>query len=591
MWFWIGYIAYTYMLLFVAALYLIHFIVHQKYTFRSQAIVILAGGMIPWIVSVIYLTDTGPVAGLDLAPISTSMSGILAAYAIFNSKLLDLVPVARETLVETLPDGIMILDSQNRIQDINAAAISFLGINKKNFIGSDADSSGAGAAILMSAAISTNDSGNIEIRKNNSVRTYSILKQSVRNQEGSRLIIIRDITNIKKTEEELIMARDRAEESDRLKSSFLANMSHEIRTPLNGILGFTELLKTSDITNKERQNYLDIITESGDRLLTIINDIIDISKIESGQMEISVSSVNVLTQSASICSFFKHQAEAKGIRLYCLNSLTEEEALIDTDPDKLYAILTNLIKNAIKFTSNGFVEFGFEKKNNDLVFSVKDTGIGISNRQKGIIFERFRQGSDSLTRNYEGTGLGLSISKAYVEMLGGRIWFESEFSKGSVFYFSIPYLIKDVREPVIPESVPDKTPDNVIKKIIVLIVEDDKPSELFLSKLVAPFSKKILKAETGFEAIEMCRNNPGIDLVLMDIELQEMDGYEATRQIRKFNKNLIIIAQTAFGLAGDREKALEAGCNDYIAKPIHTNIFMNLINKYFSKLPEQLAEN
>jgi len=367
-----------------------------------------------------------------------TLSGVLAGYAILYSRLLDLVPVAREMLVEILPDGIIVLDSQNRIQDINEVAISFLGISKKNIKGLDAGSSGAAVSALLNAAIRKNSFDQIEVVENDDIKTYSITKQSIKSQPGSRLVIMRNITSLKKAEEELIKAKERAEESDRLKSAFLANMSHEIRTPLNGILGFTELLNSSDLTDKEQDDYLEIIRKGGDRLLKIINDIIDISKIESGQMQVTISKTNISEQLQTIYSFFKPEADSKRILLINKNESQVEETVIVTDAHKIYAIHTNLIKNAIKFTQSGFVEFGFEQRNSHLEFFVKDTGAGISNEQKKFIFERFRQGNDSLTRNYEGTGLGLSISKAYVQMLGGKIWFESEYGKGTVFHFTIP---------------------------------------------------------------------------------------------------------------------------------------------------------
>jgi signal transduction histidine kinase len=302
----------------------------------------------------------------------------------------------------------------------------------------DADASGASVSTLLNAAIRNNQFDQIEVVENNDTKTYSITKQSIKSQTGSRLVIMRDITSLKKTEEELIRAKERAEESDRLKSAFLANMSHEIRTPLNGILGFTELLNSSDLTDKEQDDYLEIIRKGGDRLLKIINDIIDISKIESGQMQVSISKTNITEQLHTIYSFFKPEADSKKIVLINRNGSPVEETEIATDAQKIYAIQTNLVKNAIKFTQSGFVEFGFEKRNSHLEFFVKDTGTGISNEQKKFIFERFRQGNDTLTRNYEGTGLGLSISKAYVEMLGGKIWFESEYGKGTIFHFTIP---------------------------------------------------------------------------------------------------------------------------------------------------------
>ena len=582
--FWIGYILYSYILLLLSAIYLINFIIRKTKTFRSQALIILTGGMLPWFVSIMYLTGISPVKGLDLTPFSITLSGTLACYAILNFRFLDLVPVARETLVEILPDGIIALDSKNRVQDINKAAISFLGIRGKNIIGYPIDSSGSVVTLLMNAVVEENHVDQIEINSNHEIKTYSILKRAIRNQPGSRLVIIQDITQAKRAEKELIKAKERAEESDRLKSTFIANMSHEIRTPLNGILGFTELLNMPNLTGKEQHDYLEIIRKGGNRMLKIINDIIDISKIESGQMQISISRTDIREQIESIYSFFSPEAEAKGIRLICKNTLLAEEAIINTDSFKIYDIQTNLIKNAIKFTPSGFVEFGFEKKNNYLEFFVKDTGIGISDEQKEFIFERFRQGNDTLTRNFEGSGLGLSISKAYAEMLGGKIWFESEYGKGSVFHFIIPYNSQPDSNPAAGEMIPGRTGVSEIRNLVILIVEDDQPSELYISRLLSPFSKKILKADTGTQAVEICRNNADINLVLMDIELPEMDGYEATHQIRQFNKDLIIIAQTAFGLTGDKERALEAGCDDYISKPIHSKILFELIKKYFNKL-------
>lgn len=580
--FWIGYISYSYLLLLLSAVFLISFILSQADPFRKQAIVILAGGMFPWFVSALYLTGNNLVPGLDLTPASITLSGVIAAYAILNFRFLDLVPVARETLVEILPDGILALDSQNRIQDINRAAMSFLGIRNKNVIGLQATSAGATGKQLLDAVIDKSQLIQVETMVDDDLKTFHVLKQPLKNQLGSRLIIISDISSIKKTERDLIKAKEHAEESDRLKSAFLANMSHEIRTPMNGILGFTELLKMSDITIEQQQSYLDIIKKGGERLLNIINDIVDISKIESGQMQVYIARTNINEQIETISSFFLPEAHAKGIHLLYKTTLSDEDSVIMTDPDKVYAILTNLVKNAIKFTSSGHVEYGYEKKDGFLKFYVKDTGMGIRPDQKEFIFERFRQGSDSLTRNYEGTGLGLSISKAYTQMLGGKIGFESEYGKGSVFNFDIPYDPPLDLKPVI-ESSKGLLEDHKIKPLFVLLAEDDIPSGLLITRLVGLYSKKILKVTGGEEAVDTCRKNPELDLILMDIKLPDIDGYEASRQIRVFNKNVIIIAQTAFGLMGEKEKAINAGCNDYISKPINKTVFLSLLKKHFDK--------
>ena len=398
-----------------------------------------------------------------------------------------------------------------------------------------------------------------------------------------------DITERKRTKNELIEAKNKAEESDRLKSAFLANMSHEIRTPMNGVLGFVGLLKEPDLTGEEKDEYISLIETSGIRLLNIINDIVNISKVESGQMEICIKETDINEQLQFIYTFFKPEALQKGVQLIYRCALHAKKATIKTDKEKIYAILTNLVKNALKFTNSGTIEFGYNLLSDStpaiLEFFVKDSGIGIKPEKLEFIFERFRQGSESLNRNYEGAGLGLTISKAYVEMLGGKIWVESEEGKGSIFYFTIPYNL------VVEESAATKiyfsdgnSADQMIhgfSGLKILIAEDDEISDKLASIGIKEFSREILKARTGVEALDICRNNPDIDLILMDIKMPEMDGYEATRQIRKFNSNVVIIAQTAFGLTGDREKTIDAGCDDYIAKPYYKTSLIALLNNYF----------
>lgn len=252
-----------------------------------------------------------------------------------------------------------------------------------------------------------------------------------------------DITEKKQMIADLIKAKEKAEESDQLKSAFLGNMSHEIRTPMNGILGFADLLKEPNLSGEAQQEYINIIELSGVRMLDTINNIVDISKIESGQMTVSKSEININEQIESIFSFFKPTIVQKEIQFSFKNSLPVNEANIITDHKKIHIILSNLVKNAIKFTEKGSIEIGYKRSttvlNSELTFYVKDTGVGIPQENMNIIFKRFRQGNESNTRSYEGSGLGLSISKAYVEMLGGKIWVESEVKKGSTFFFTIPY--------------------------------------------------------------------------------------------------------------------------------------------------------
>ncbi len=392
-----------------------------------------------------------------------------------------------------------------------------------------------------------------------------------------------DITELKQTETELVKAKEHAEESDRLKSAFLANMSHEIRTPMNGILGFSGLLREPQLTGDEQQKYISLIEKSGKRMLNIINDIVNISKIESGLMEISINEVNVNEQVADVLAFFTPEIKKKGIQLLASKALPLKEAIISSDGEKLYAILTNIVNNAIKHTQTGSIEIGVEKKGGFLEFFVKDTGNGIPENQREIIFERFRQSSDLTSRFTEGAGLGLSISKGFVEILGGKIWLESELGKGSVFYFTIPVNADVKAKPSVIKGAASTEADQQVKNLKILIAEDDEDSAWFLDTALKPYCGEIFTAGTGVEAVESLRKHPDMSLIMMDIRMPGMDGYSATRQIRQFNKDVIIFAQTAFAMTGDREKAIEAGCNDYLSKPFRIEELRRLMQQYFSK--------
>ena len=399
---------------------------------------------------------------------------------------------------------------------------------------------------------------------------------------------LRDITDIKNIEHALIKSKEKAEESDRLKSAFLANISHEIRTPMNGIIGFSELLKNPRIRDAEMHDYTSIISKSCSRMLNIINDLIDISKIESGQMVLNISDFNINEQTNYLLNFFRPSAEEKGLKISGRNTLPDDKAIIRTDKDKVLGIITNLINNAIKFTKNGSIEFGYEKKGEIVEFYVSDSGVGIHVKNRETIFERFRQGEDSLNRNYEGAGLGLYISKEYVKMLGGKIWFESNdgilpFNEGTTFYFTIPLDDEPDNANLINDNNSEGDAGLRVENLKVLIAEDDEPSALFLSRIMNFCSREILVARNGKEAVKLYLDNPDLDLIMMDIKMAEMDGYEATRQIRQLNKEIVIIAQTAYAQKGDRQLSIEAGCTDYITKPINKDELLALINKHCKK--------
>jgi PAS domain S-box-containing protein len=426
------------------------------------------------------------------------------------------------------------------------------------------------------------------LRKDGSVFPALIFTTVVhKNKKNTGLIaIVIDISNQKKVEKELVIAKEKAEESDRLKSAFLANMSHEIRTPMNGILGFASLLRNPDLSGKQQKEFIDIIEKAGERMLNIINDIINISKIESGIMELNIKESDIIEQLNYLYYFFKPQVEEKGMTLTLNKPSKIKKLIVKTDREKLFAIFTNLIKNATKYSNEGTIEIGFSLKEQVLEFYVKDTGIGIPYNKQEAIFERFIQVDIADKMAKQGAGLGLSISKAYVEMLGGKIWVNSRVEDpikgikgGSTFYFNLPYSNEiDNNENNIEYIKPKKIINNKLK---ILIAEDDPTSKQFISIITKKFSKEDIVVSSGDKAVEAIKNNPDIDLILMDIQMPVMDGYKATQQIREFNKDVIIIAQTAFALEGDREKAIANGCNDYISKPINIVKLKNIISKYF----------
>lgn len=380
--------------------------------------------------------------------------------------------------------------------------------------------------------------------------------------------------------EDLVIAKEKAQESDRLKTAFLANMSHEIRTPMNSILGFSELLKNPQLTGDQKQRFIATIEKSGERMLNLISDIVDISKIESGQMEVFDAEINVHDSMMFLLDFFKPEFNKNKPDVQLRLKLPAQQTIISTDKEKLHSILINLIKNAEKFTHTGYVEFGFCRDGNMVEFFVKDTGIGIPKDKQAEVFKRFFQADSSLSSGYEGTGLGLSITKAFVELLGGEIWMESKPGTGSAFYFSLPAKVQVKPGKKEENTCRVHTKAHAEKKRKILVVEDDQDSIDLIYYMLDKKDFELYHVTTGEEAVKVFKENSDFDLILIDIKMPGIDGLEATRQIRQFNKEVPIIAQTAHALAGDREKAIEAGCDDYIAKPIKLDALTRMIHQY-----------
>ena len=395
--------------------------------------------------------------------------------------------------------------------------------------------------------------------------------------------------------QELLAAKERAEESDRLKTAFLENISHEIRTPMNAIMGFASLLSYKDISDEDQQLYINRINKNCQMLLSLIDGILDMSKIQAGQMAIikSIFSVNRLLE--DIYDEHKGQWDDYGkpeVDFKLVPISKGEDFQIFTDAVRLKQIIHNLLSNALKYTEKGSIHFGYvplfnsdyDKEPSQLQFYVEDTGIGISAEKSNYIFNWYNKIEEDTSKLYRGAGLGLYLCKELVELLGGRIWFNSKVEEGSTFYFTLPYLNtteKKIKKPL-KEKKAGKTADVSYdwRNKTILIVEDEQNNIIYLSEIIKRTGAEVLEASNGQQALDILADNPDISLILMDLMMPEMDGYQATKKIRKQKLRVPIIAQTAYTNAREREKSLEAGCDGYISKPYNTPELLKLINNF-----------
>lgn len=389
-----------------------------------------------------------------------------------------------------------------------------------------------------------------------------------------------NITEEKAIVDNLKKATKKAEESNHLKSVFLQNISHEIRTPMNAIIGSITLLKEADGDEKTQEHFYEVLELGSARLLTTVNNLLDISQVETKQIIVNKTDFSLSLALNNYVDLATPLATKRNNIIKCTSEYFTKDIILHSDSEMLTGIFGNLMSNAVKFTKDGTIEIGSYDENNYIVFYIKDNGIGIPDSRLEVIFDRFVQADSQLSRSYEGSGLGLSIAQAYAKLLGGNIWVESEEGKGSTFFFKLPKdQVTTLNEPQIKEEAL-KTSVKSSQKI--LIAEDDRLNFICLRKMIEAIGITILHVKNGAEAVEMVRSDPEISVVLMDIKMPIMSGEEATIQIRNFNPYIPIIAQTAFAMPGDREKFIEIGCDDYISKPIDKNKLIHLIQKYLN---------
>ncbi len=495
-----------------------------------------------------------------------------------------------KTLFEHAADGILVGDENGHIIDVNSSFCKLTGYSPDNildkfiakiFSKNSLDKNPLqfnllkkGHSIISEREIITKNGAHIPIEMNT-----TMLKSNY------YLAIVRDMTERKKAEQslleknkELMLAKKRAEESDQLKSEFLANMSHEIRTPMNGILGFARMLGEEEMDSEQQKLYIDIIESSSSQLMRIIDDILEISILETKQVRVVNNPLNMNRLFLELFTIYDRQAKMNKTPLYIKSSLDDDMATIMVDEIKLRKVICNLIDNALRYTNEGYIELGYNLKKDTLVIYVKDTGIGIVKEKQEVIFERFSQAEKRLSKEYGGLGLGLSIAKQNTELLGGGISVESEKGKGSTFTFTIPY------NPAIKTNNKNQSDFNRkkldTKRHTVLVVEDEEINYLYLETVIRKVNKAIdiLHAKNGEEAVEICKSHRNIDIVFMDIEMPKMNGLEATHIIKEFAPDIKIVAQTAYSTFEDRQSALKAGCDDFIEKPINVELLTQIID-------------
>ena len=497
--------------------------------------------------------------------------------------------------IDHSPVSVIITDPTGRIEYVNPKFTEVTGYTKEEAVGKNPGilKSGNLPASLYENLWKTISEGKewrgeFENKRKNGELFWEMASISgIKNEQGEIIYYVaikEDITERKKTELELVKAKEKAEESDRLKTAFLANLSHEIRTPLNAIIGFSDILRSNVMNEQQRNDYFSIIEQSSHTLLKLIDDIIDVAKIEANHIRIVPHEFDLTGLMNELYLTFGREIKLleNGVELK-LSVPDKKEFLILADATRVRQILSNLLQNAIKFTQKGSIEFGYVigRDSKTIEFFVRDTGIGIPKDKLKVIFNRFRQVDDSTTREFGGTGLGLWISKNLAELMSGNIYVESKEGSGSTFFFVLPLeegvVVSDIRPS--KENEKEKRGIDWSTKII-LIAEDNDSNYEYLKAVLSVKKANVLRARNGKEVLDKLDDHSNVDLVLMDINMPELNGYETTRLIKKMYPGMPVIAQTAFAMSEDRGKSIEAGCDEYIAKPIQARKLIDILKKF-----------
>ncbi|HNT73683.1 MAG TPA: histidine kinase N-terminal 7TM domain-containing protein [Anaerolineae bacterium] len=596
-------------LLFLGVIFIFQALIRAPRMYQGQFFSLLIGALAPWIFSFVQSFGFQLIPHLDLMPIAFAVGGLVAAYGIFRYQVFDILPIALDTVVENINDGVVVLDMLARIIDMNPMAERMLNLSLTNMAGIPITQVLADWPVLhLSLDQETTQVAEITLGTADAPCPCEVHLSVLRDRQNAifgRLLLIHDITERKQVEAELRRAKEIAEEAaraaeaaNRAKSVFLANMSHELRTPLNAILGFSELMyRNPTLTDDQREN-LETINRSGQHLLTLINDVLEMSKIEAGRTTLNPQSFDLHRLLEALESMFHLRATNKGLQLI-FDCAADVPQYVRTDESKLRQVLINLLSNAIKFTPEGGVtlrvrseELGVrseESPNSYLLtpnsyllhFEVQDTGVGIAPDELAKLFDPFVQ-TTSGQKSQEGTGLGLPISLEFVKLMGGTLAVESELDRGSIFKFDVRAGVADVADvpgEETPRRVLGLAPDQPTYRI--LVVEDREPSRKLLIKLLQPLGFDVRGVPNGQQGVQMWEEwEP--HLIWMDMRMPVMDGYEATKRIKATVKGqaTVIVALTASAFEEDRAMILSNGCDDFLRKPFRESEVFAMLEKH-----------
>ncbi|KAB2953469.1 response regulator [Heliorestis acidaminivorans] len=590
-WYWI-FVGYIYLCLLLGILIMVRLRNQAAPIYRRNINYMIMGLLSPVFGHVLYITKISP---FDLAPIFTSFMVFFMAVAVLNLRFFDLIPIAYDKVFDSIQDGVIILDPADKLIEFNSTAASFFPILNAAALTQKVTDLLRDYPGLREQIIGNIEEVDIEVFDGKErLFFYSRLSLIFNNNKYvGKVILLSNMTEKKKTEAELRKAKEMAEEANRAKSSFLAIMSHEIRTPMNGILGMNDLLLKTSL-NTEQKDYALSIQESTEVLLIVVNDILDYSKVEANKLVLENIAFDLNSTVQSVINFFAKQANEKNLTLF-VDVTSQIDSAILGDPTRLRQVLFNLLSNAIKFTHSGQIRCRItvqskDEKSMNIHFAITDTGIGIDEVHLKKLFSPFVQADTSMSRSYGGTGLGLAISKQLVELMGGAIGATSKKGEGSTFFFTIPF---DLAESLPIESIGSAstsltaTSEPPLWKIErpVLLAEDNRVNQKLAVSLLNKLGLAVVIAHNGREAFEAIQERE-FELILMDCQMPELDGFEATRLIREWEANserrIPIIAMTAMAMQGDRQRCIDSGMDEYISKPIKTEQVSTILKQWLS---------